>query len=223
MSAASEVCQQLGTKKLMDQQQQQDRWGSECVEMYISFDMYYDRKEKKNVGTFIFVQLHIISQHCLRHFKSHDFSLKLHSCHNHKCCPTSDVSLPGKRISPIRGAVRERKYYSWEYPYFLWYEPIRFTCACPIARDAILRSSFGFASHHNSIHKNFLRPLFGLFSCPLPESYLAVSTRALFLVSSMVSTAFARSILVFFKVLQWLSPDFVRIIIILREPEWSTN
>ncbi len=32
-----------------------------------------------------------------------------------------------------------------------------------------------------SIHKNFLRPLFGLFSCPLPESPFAVSTRVLFL------------------------------------------
>jgi hypothetical protein len=59
------------------------------------------------------------------------------------------VSLPGKRISPIRGAVREREYYSWEHPYLLWYEPIRFTCACPIARDAILRPLFGFAPHRN--------------------------------------------------------------------------
>ncbi len=89
------------------------------VEMHISFDMYHDRKENKNVDTFVFVQLYIISQHCLRHFKSHDFSLKLHSFHNHKCCPTSDVSLPDKRISPIRGAVREREYYCWEHPYFL--------------------------------------------------------------------------------------------------------
>jgi hypothetical protein len=85
----------------MDQQEHRDCWGSECVE--ISFDMYHDRKENKNVGTFVFVQLHVISQHCMRHFKSHDFSFKLHSCHNHKCCPTSDVSsLPCKRISPIK-------------------------------------------------------------------------------------------------------------------------
>ena len=77
----------------------------------MSSDMYLDRKENKNVGTFVFVQLYIISQHCLRHFKSHGFSLKLLFCHNHKCCPRSEVSLPGKRISPIRRAVREREYY----------------------------------------------------------------------------------------------------------------
>jgi hypothetical protein len=70
-------------------------------EMYISFDIYHDRKENKNVGTFVFVQLYIISRHCWYHFKSHDFSFKVHSCHKHKCCPTSDESLP--RISPIRG------------------------------------------------------------------------------------------------------------------------
>jgi hypothetical protein len=81
------------------------------VEKYISFDMYHDRKENKNVDTFIFVHLYVISQHCWCHFKSHDCSLKVHSCHKHKCCPTSDVSLPDKRISPIRGVVREREYY----------------------------------------------------------------------------------------------------------------
>jgi hypothetical protein len=46
----------------------------------------------------------------------------------------------------------------------------------------------------HSIHKNFLRSSFGLFSCPLPDSYLDVSIRALFAVSSMFSTTFARSI-----------------------------
>ncbi len=66
-----------------------------------------------------FVQLNIISQHLCGIFKSHGFSIKRHSCHNHKCCPTSDVSLPDNSISPIRGAVREREYYCWEHPYFL--------------------------------------------------------------------------------------------------------
>jgi hypothetical protein len=100
-----------------------------------------------------------------------------------------------------------------------------------------------------SIHKNFLQPLLGLFSCPLSESYLSVSTGSLFLCvwcvryrgmriytffwtgspilpnfathllwsrwcSSMVSTVFDRSILVFFKVYQWPFPDFVRILLI---------
>ena len=50
------------------------------VEMYISIDMYHDRKENKNVGTSGFVQLYIISQHRLWHFKKHDLSTMLHSC-----------------------------------------------------------------------------------------------------------------------------------------------
>jgi hypothetical protein len=81
----------------------------------------------------------------LTSFQESRLFIKVHSCHKHKCCPTSDLSLPDMRISPIRGVVREREYYCWE----LWYESIRFTCVCPIARDPILRSLFGFFSHCN--------------------------------------------------------------------------
>jgi hypothetical protein len=35
----------------------------------ISSNMYHDRKENKNVGTFVFIQFYFISQHCLRHRK----------------------------------------------------------------------------------------------------------------------------------------------------------
>jgi hypothetical protein len=46
--------------------------------------------------------------------------------------------------------LRERVYYCWEYPYFLWYDTKRSTCVCQIVRDVILRSMFGFVSDHNS-------------------------------------------------------------------------
>jgi hypothetical protein len=40
--------------------------------MYISVDMYHERQENKNVGTFGFVHLYIIIQKCSWHFKSRD-------------------------------------------------------------------------------------------------------------------------------------------------------
>jgi hypothetical protein len=43
--------------------------------MYITIDVYHDRKENKNVGTIGFIQFYIISQHCLRYFKRHDLSM----------------------------------------------------------------------------------------------------------------------------------------------------
>jgi hypothetical protein len=82
--------------------------------------MCHNRKENKNISMTNFVQFYIISQHLCGIFKRHGVSIKWYSCHKHKCCPTSDVSLPdkSKRISPIRGVVREREYYGWDHPYF---------------------------------------------------------------------------------------------------------
>ena len=88
--------------------------------MYISIDMCNDRQENKNVGTFSFVHLYIINQHCLWNFQRHDLSMKdpfrevvLNANHGR---PTSDESRLGQRRSPIRGVVRERKYYYREHP-----------------------------------------------------------------------------------------------------------
>ena len=80
--------------------------------MYISIDMCHDRKGKKNVGTLGFVQFYIIRQHCLWQFQESRLFNKASFMLYPQCCPTSDESHPDKRRSPIRGAVREREYYS---------------------------------------------------------------------------------------------------------------
>jgi hypothetical protein len=101
----------------------------------------------------------IISQHLCIIFKSHKhFSIKRHSCHKHKCCPTSDESLPVKRISPInlRSGSGTRISLSRASLFSLVISPVRFTCVCPITRDVILRSMFcfvpQFAIHWKSSH-----------------------------------------------------------------------
>ncbi len=83
------------------------------------------RKQKnKNVDTFGFVQFYIISQHCLWYFKSHDFSIKLHSCHKHKCCPTMSLMNP----SLTRGYHRqEERFGNWNITFdsihiFSWFD-----------------------------------------------------------------------------------------------------
>jgi hypothetical protein len=79
--------------------------------MYISIDMYHDRKENKNVGTFGFVQLYIISQHCLRFFKSHDFcSIQQNT---QSACTTREKERDRERKRQIRvwGPRRESNPY----------------------------------------------------------------------------------------------------------------
>ncbi len=70
------------------------RCGNTCI-----IHMCHDKKENKNISMTNFVQFYIISQHLCGIFKRHGVSIKWYSCHKHKCCPTSDVSLPVTRLT----------------------------------------------------------------------------------------------------------------------------
>jgi hypothetical protein len=78
--------------------------------MHISFICVMTERKQKYRHERFCSSLHYSSKSLWYHQQSRYFN-KRHSLHKHKRCPTSDESLPGKRISPIRGAVREREYY----------------------------------------------------------------------------------------------------------------